>query len=85
MRDKARQEKCIPEVEAFSKCCTDTGILLVAKCRKENSELKACLTKWYNDVGFRQECTEEYLAERSEYRKTGISKKQKEARIANNT
>lgn len=84
MRDKARELKCISEVEAFSKCCVDTGLLMVVKCRKENTDLKACLTKWYNDEGFKQECTEEYLAERSEYRRTGIGKKQRDAKKGNN-
>lgn len=84
MRDKAREIKCTSEVEAFSKCCAESGLLMVVKCRKENSDLKACLTKWYNDEDFKQECTEEYLAERSEYRRTGIGKKQRESRIANN-
>lgn len=83
MREKARGEKCVPEVEAFNKCVIDSKLLMVVQCRKENDELKACLTKWYHDEDFKKECTKEYLAERTEYRRTGISKKQKEARIAN--
>lgn len=85
MREKARQEKCVKEVEDFNKCCLDEGIAVVVKCRKENTGLKDCLTKWYHDEEFKQQCTEIYLRERSEYRRTGIGKKQKErqARIAN--
>lgn len=85
MRDKARAEKCVAQADAFAKCCLDHGMLVVVKCRKENDELKECLGKWYHDEGFKQVCTEEYLAERSEYRRTGISKKQREAMLANNT
>lgn len=84
MRDKAKGEKCVKQVEAFSKCCIDSGFLMVVKCRKENSDLKECLTSWYNNEDFRQDCTEEYLAERSEYRRTGIGKKKRGARVANN-
>lgn len=83
MRDKAKGEKCVKEVGEFNKCCVDTGFLMVVKCRKQTNELKECLTKWYNDEEFKQQCTEEYLAERSEYRRTGIGKKQRQARIAN--
>lgn len=83
MRDRAREEKCIKEVDAFNKCCIATGFSMVFRCRKENEELKACLSKWYLDEEFKKECTAEYLAERSEYRRTGIGKKQREARVAN--
>ena len=51
---------------------------MVLKCRKENTELKSCLTRWYKDEQFWNECTEQYLEERTEYRRTGIPKKQKE-------
>lgn len=78
MREKARSEKCVPEVGEFVKCCKDASLAMVYKCRTENTNLKACLTRWYQDESFRQLCTEEYLKERSEYRRTGIGKKQKE-------
>jgi COX assembly protein 1 len=58
---------------------------MVIKCRKENNELKECLTKWYKDENFWKECTEEYLNDRAEYRRTGEAKKlrQFKARIEN--
>lgn len=31
-------------ISDFTKCCKDSGILMVVKCRKENSALKECLT-----------------------------------------
>ena len=45
------------------------------KCQKETAALKECLSQWYNDSDFKEQCTQEYLDERSEYRRTGISKR----------
>lgn len=39
--------------------------------------MKECLTYWYRNPEFVNKCTEEYLDERSEYRRTGIKKKDK--------
>lgn len=74
MREKAKTEKCIKEVEDFNKCCKASSLFMVFKCRDENSALKSCMAKWYNDEKFKNVCTEEYLQQRSEYRKTGIKK-----------
>ncbi|XP_073534126.1 COX assembly mitochondrial protein homolog [Phyllobates terribilis] len=74
MREKARV-RCAEQVEAFSKCCQENGFLMVVKCRDENAALKECLTKHYNDPTFYEECKQEYLKEREEYRKTGIPSK----------
>lgn len=78
MRERAKVEKCFDEVSAFQTCCKDSSLLMVVKCRKENNELKNCLTRWYQDETFRQECTEIYLADRSEFRSTGLQKKHRE-------
>ncbi|CAL8073502.1 unnamed protein product [Orchesella dallaii] len=75
MRDKAKVEKCSEEVQAFTECCKISSIAMVIYCRNENTTMKSCLTKWYNDEGFKQQCTDEYLKERSEYRRTGIKHK----------
>ncbi len=82
MRDRGKTEKCTELVTSFSECCKDAGLLMVVTCRKENSALKACLTKWYNDEGFKKECTEQYLKERSEYRRTGIKHKDMQKYLA---
>lgn len=74
MREKAKKEKCIKEVAEFEKCCKESSVLMVAKCRDENSALKGCLTGWYQNDEFKKVCTEEYIKERSEYRRTGIRK-----------
>ncbi|XP_034834371.1 COX assembly mitochondrial protein homolog [Maniola hyperantus] len=79
MREKAKTEKCVKEVEEFNKCCKASSVFMVVKCREENSTLKSCLTNWYVNEEFRQICTNQYLNERSEYRKTGIKKPMKRA------
>ncbi|XP_042639585.1 COX assembly mitochondrial protein homolog [Orycteropus afer afer] len=76
MRKKAN-ERCSEQVLDFTKCCKDAGILMVVKCWKENSVLKDCLTAYYNDLAFYDECKMEYLKEREEFRKTGIPTKKR--------
>lgn len=77
MRDIAKVEKCPEEVLKFSECCSKNSLLMVFSCRNENTALKDCLGRWYQDEEFKKRCTNEYLAERSEYRRTGIKQKQK--------
>lgn len=78
MRDRAKVVKCIDEVKDFETCCKSSGLMMWYKCRKENTALKDCYTKWYSNDEFKAECTEIYLQERSEFRRTGISKKRRE-------
>ncbi|KAK9506346.1 hypothetical protein O3M35_008301 [Rhynocoris fuscipes] len=80
MREKARSEKCSAEVEDFNQCCLANGYSMVFKCRNENNKMKSCLSKWYQNDEFRRECTEEYLKERSDFRRTGIPIKRKISR-----
>lgn len=77
MREKAKAEKCVKEVTDFNQCCKESSLLMVIKCRDENSVMKSCLASWYNNEDFRQSCTEEYLNQRSEYRRTGVKKAMK--------
>ncbi|XP_067417978.1 COX assembly mitochondrial protein homolog isoform X2 [Emydura macquarii macquarii] len=77
MREKGK-ELCSDKVQAFTKCCHETGFLMVVKCRKENAALKECLTAYYNDPVFYEECKTEYLKQREEFRATGIRTKQKQ-------
>ncbi|XP_032115660.1 COX assembly mitochondrial protein homolog isoform X4 [Sapajus apella] len=64
-------------LQNFTKCCKDSGVLMVIKCRKENSALKECLTAYYTDPAFYEECKMEYLKEREEFRRTGIPAKKR--------
>lgn len=78
MREKAKIEKCFEEVAAFESCCKDQSLLMVVTCRQQNEGLKNCLGKWYQDEDFKNECKNIYLEDRSEYRRTGISKKHRD-------
>uniref|UniRef100_A0A182JNW1 TOG domain-containing protein n=1 Tax=Anopheles christyi TaxID=43041 RepID=A0A182JNW1_9DIPT len=75
MRERAKTEKCIAEVKAFEDCCKGSGLFMVAKCQEQNDALKACSMEWYRNEQFKKECTEIYLAERGEFRRTGLPKK----------
>lgn len=79
MRERARKEKCVDQVREFNSCSKENGVMLVFRCRKENSEMQECYKRWYLDENFKKECTEMYLAERAEYRRTGIPKRDREA------
>ncbi|XP_063306745.1 COX assembly mitochondrial protein homolog [Pelobates fuscus] len=80
VREKARV-LCSEKVEAFTKCCQESGFLMVVKCREENAALKECLTKYYRDAALFEECKQEYLKEREEYRRTGIPSKKREQKL----
>lgn len=77
MRERTKAEKCVPEVAAFEKCCQSTGFSMVVKCRKENKALEQCSLRWLKDEKFQEECTQMYLDRRTEYRRTGITVKEK--------
>lgn len=72
MRDRAKVLHCSDEVRSFEDCCKASSILMVVKCRKQNEVLKSCLEKWYKNETFREECKKIYLAERADFRRTGI-------------
>lgn len=77
MRDLAKKLKCVSEVAAFESCCKENNLLMVFNCRKENDALKNCQAQWYQDKQFIGECTEIYLQQRAEYRRTGMTVKQR--------
>jgi len=78
MREKAKVENCLEEVKAFESCCKENSILMVVTCRKQNELMQGCLGKWYRNEAFQKQCTEIYLNERSEYRRTGLEKKHRQ-------
>ncbi|XP_064652619.1 COX assembly mitochondrial protein homolog [Lineus longissimus] len=77
MKSKAHKEHCLDLVKAFNQCGKEQGLLLPFFCRKSAKAMNNCLSEWYDNKEFRDECTEIYLRERSEYRRTGIRKKAK--------
>ncbi|XP_035699169.1 COX assembly mitochondrial protein homolog [Branchiostoma floridae] len=76
MRAKAK-ERCHQEVKEFTDCCKDSGLGMVLKCRTQNSQLRACLTKYYKDPEFYDMCKQEYLQQKREFQETGIRKSSK--------
>ncbi|XP_067915816.1 COX assembly mitochondrial protein homolog isoform X3 [Heterodontus francisci] len=67
---------------AFTKCCQKNGFLMVVKCREENAALKECLTDHYKDSALYEECKQEYLKEREEFRQTGIPSKKRQQKVS---
>merc|ERR1712198_85770 len=82
MRDIARTEHCAKEVAEFTKCCQSSSYGMFLKCRSENTKLWDCLTYWYKDEGLQERCKKEFLAERAEYRRTGMTQKQRKLQMS---
>ncbi|BFZ11353.1 hypothetical protein BsWGS_14392 [Bradybaena similaris] len=77
MKEKAKVLKCPDEVKGFGECAKGQGLMMPFRCRKEAASLKLCLESAYHDATFVDLCTREYLEERTEYRRTGIKRKDK--------
>ncbi|CAD6227591.1 GSCOCG00001270001-RA-CDS [Cotesia congregata] len=75
VRERAKNEKCVDEVKALSECGKANGFMIVFKCREENQKMWDCYEKWYHDQELIDRCTQEYLNERTIYRRTGIGAK----------
>ncbi|CAK6954370.1 COX assembly mitochondrial protein homolog [Scomber scombrus] len=80
MREKARV-LCSEKVEAFNHCCKESSFLMVFKCREENSLMKDCLTQYYRDPAFYEECKQEYIKEKLEFQRTGIPSKNRKQKL----
>ncbi|CAL8337511.1 COX assembly mitochondrial protein homolog [Gadus morhua] len=80
MREKAK-ELCHEKVQAFNVCCKDSGFLMVLKCREQNAALKECLTVYYRDPVFYEECKQEYIKEKLEFQRTGIATKNRTQKL----
>uniref|UniRef100_A0A8C6UX85 COX assembly mitochondrial protein n=1 Tax=Neogobius melanostomus TaxID=47308 RepID=A0A8C6UX85_9GOBI len=80
MREKAR-ERCGEQVQAFNHCCKESGFAMAFKCREENTALKECLIKHYQDPDFFQECKKEYIEEKLEFERTGIARKHRTQKL----
>lgn len=82
MRDRARTEKCTELVADFEKCCKASGLSMVVKCQPQNKKMQECQAYWYKNKEFIDECTNIYLEQRTEYRRTGLTKKDREAALS---
>ncbi|XP_041480530.1 COX assembly mitochondrial protein homolog [Lytechinus variegatus] len=77
MREKAKV-RCSEYVDEFTRCCKEKGLTMAFSCRKENRALKDCISGYYQDKEFFEMCKKEYLAERKEFRETGVRQKDKQ-------
>ncbi|GFO01864.1 cox assembly mitochondrial protein like protein [Plakobranchus ocellatus] len=77
MKEKAKRLKCASEVKDFGECAKQQGLMMPFMCRPKAKALEECLKAAYSDPAFINLCTEEFLDERSHYRKTGIKAKEK--------
>ncbi|KAJ8290857.1 hypothetical protein GJAV_G00018420 [Gymnothorax javanicus] len=80
MREKAK-ELCVEKVEAFTQCCKENGFLMAFKCQEQNAALKECLTAYYTDPAFFEECKLQYIKEKLEFQKTGIPAKKRTEKL----
>ncbi|KAJ7376367.1 Mitochondrial aspartate/glutamate carrier protein [Desmophyllum pertusum] len=76
VREKSKI-KCDDLVKAFTQCAKKRTVSIVWACRKENQAMKDCMTTYYQDKDFFEECKKEYLKKREDfqmnYAKTGKS------------
>ncbi|CAL1545934.1 unnamed protein product [Lymnaea stagnalis] len=77
MKLKAKTERCAEEVKKFGECAKEKGLMMPFLCRAVAKEMGNCLSAAYSDPSFVDQCTKEYLDERSEYRRTGVKAKAK--------
>ena len=75
MRRIAQTDLCFDEMKTFNTCCEKEKLMMAFRCKPENKAMQNCLIGWFQNEDFRQKCTEIYLEERSEYRRTGLSQK----------
>ncbi|XP_053210714.1 COX assembly mitochondrial protein homolog [Panonychus citri] len=73
MREIASKNQCKDVTKAFFDCAKEKGILIAPKCNKHRDNLVNCMEYWLNDKDFRKETTIQYLKDRAEYRKTGVT------------
>jgi len=68
---------CSDYVKAFSECGKKEGYWSVINCRKEVNEMNKCVGDEFSKPELRRRCTEAYLERRSEFRRTGLTMKEK--------
>jgi len=66
VREKAKA-KCDDFVKAFTQCAKGRTVSIAWACRKENQAMKDCMTSYYQDKDFFEECKKEYLKKREDY------------------
>lgn len=74
---EAAKNQCLKEYAELGECLKQRGAFFI-RCRPQNLKMKNCQLSWFNNEEFKNKVTEQYLAERAEFRRTGVTKKQKE-------
>lgn len=59
-------------VRKYLECAQKSGFMVISRCREENFAQQECVAKWMNDQDLIKKVTDQYLEDRSYYRKTGI-------------
>lgn len=81
IREISRKIHCKEATDMFKECCSMHPYSFFISCKEENKAQVDCLVKWFNDEELRKKVTEQYLQERSEYRRTGIPKSKSESEV----
>jgi len=61
----------------FEKCGKEKGLMMWYHCRPQANIMHACQDKVFHDTAVIEQCTTEYLDDRSYYRLTGIGVKKR--------
>ncbi|KAL3990192.1 Cytochrome c oxidase biogenesis protein Cmc1 like family protein [Acanthocheilonema viteae] len=72
MNERIQRVECREPLEGLARCFRKEGnVIGIRKCQKELKRYEECQLAKFNDPWFRQQITDEYIKERSEYRRTG--------------
>lgn len=74
---KLVKELCADKEKEFYECCKRNQWTFWRYCKKERKEAADCEISYFQDPEFVQKCTEDYIVDRSEYRRTGLSHKKR--------
>ncbi|KAK7603860.1 hypothetical protein V9T40_003859 [Parthenolecanium corni] len=78
-REIVKNEKCPKEIDEYQNCVLEHGLFKASiSCRSEKVALHNCLEFWNDDEELFLRAKKRYLEERSEYRRTGVSKDNRE-------
>ncbi|XP_012946592.1 COX assembly mitochondrial protein homolog [Aplysia californica] len=81
MKATAKSGRCSGVVREFGECAKEKGLMMPFLCRDKARDLEKCLTEAYTDPAFIKACTDQYLEERSEFRRTGVKAKEQKKDI----
>ncbi|XP_017490860.1 PREDICTED: COX assembly mitochondrial protein homolog, partial [Rhagoletis zephyria] len=80
VRERAKKLKCADLKQDFDQCCLDHAMMMVVNCRDQNRRYQECMASWFHNKDFVAECTEIYLQQRAEFRRTGVKQNPRRAK-----